>query len=401
LPEILLNLLFKPHHLTGMPGRVIQTPDWLRQMECILEELNEGVIIADDRLRIIFANEALIRLSQYERGEIQGHTPAAIFPQEDLPYIMQQHELGQRYGRHRNEFYFPRKDGEKIPAIFSGRVIKGPDGKVYSLITVTDISAQKRVEEQLRKSNALLEKRQMEIEAELSLAGRVQQSLAPPSLVWNNLAVETYYSPARVIGGDFGVILSQGDEFLNIVMCDVSGHGIGSALVANRIYSETLHELERKIRPGTFVQRLHNFVYGRLAADFCFTIAAARFSQHGHRMTFAAAGHPPAMIVSDGVLRLLDSQNGILGCLADTAPSDSADEIDLATGDRLVLYTDGLVEVFNQNHEMLAVEGLAKLVLESATQPLPEMKQTILDGVTAWRRGPIADDISLMIIELR
>jgi PAS domain S-box-containing protein len=401
LPEILLNLLFKPHHLTGMPGRVIQTPDWLRQMECILEELNEGVIIADDRLRIIFANEALIRLGQYERGEIQGHTPAAIFPQEDLPYIMQQHELGQRYGRHRNEFYFPRKDGEKIPAIFSGRVIKGPDGKVYSLITVTDISVQKCVEEQLRKSNALLEKRQMEIEAELSLAGRVQQSLAPPSLVWNNLAVETYYSPARVIGGDFGVILSQGDEFLNIVMCDVSGHGIGSALVANRIYSETLHELERKIRPGTFVQRLHNFVYGRLAADFCFTIAAARFSQHGHRMTFAAAGHPPAMIVSDGVLRLLDSQNGILGCLADTAPSDSADEIDLATGDRLVLYTDGLVEVFNQNHEMLAVEGLAKLVLESATQPLPEMKQTILDGVTAWRRGPIADDISLMIIELR
>jgi serine phosphatase RsbU (regulator of sigma subunit) len=314
---------------------------------------------------------------------------------------MRQHELGQRYGRHRNEFYFPRKDGEKIPAIFSGRIIKGPDGKEYSLITITDISVQKSVEEQLRQSNALLEKRQMEIEAELSLAKHVQQSLAPQSLVWNNLAVETYYSPARVIGGDFGVILSQGDEFLNIVMCDVSGHGIGSALVANRIYSETLHELERKTRPGTLLQRIHDFVYGRLAADFCFTMAAARFSQHGHRVTFAAAGHPPAMIVSDGVLRLVDSKNGILGCLADTAPSDSADEIDLATGDRLVLYTDGLVEVFNQSHEMLAVEGLAELVRESAAQPLPEMKQTILEGVTTWSSGPFADDISLMIIELR
>jgi PAS domain S-box-containing protein len=371
-------------------------------MESILEELNEGVIIVDDQLRIIFANEALIRLGRYERGELQGRTPDAIFPQEDLPYIMRQHELGQRYGRHRNEFYFPRKGGEKIPAIFSARIIRGPDGHEYGIVTVTDISAQKHVEEQLRESNALLEKRQMEIEAELSLAARVQQSLAPRSLVWNNLAVEAYYSPARIIGGDFGVILPQGDEFLNLVMCDVSGHGMGSALVANRIYSETLHQLEVKTDPGTLLQRLHKFVYDRLAVDgFCFTMVATRFSQHGHRVTFASAGHPPAMLVSDGVLRLLDSQNGILGCLVDTAPSDSADNLDLATGDRLVLYTDGLVEVFNQSHEMLAVEGLAKLVRESATQRLAQMKQTILEGVTTWSSGPIADDLSLIIVELR
>ena len=385
-----------------MRSSVIQTPAWFRQMEGILEELNEGVIIVDDQLRMIFTNEALLRLGRYQRGELQGRTPDAIFPQEDLPYIMRQHELGQRYGRHRNEFYFPRKGGEKIPAIFSGRFIRGPDGQEYGIVTVTDISAQKHVEEQLRESNALLEKRQMEIEAELSLAARVQQSLAPRSLVWNNLEVEAYYRPARIVGGDFGVILPQGDEFLNLVMCDVSGHGMGSALVANRIYSETLHELEVKTDPGTMLQRLNKFVCDGLAVDgCCFTMAATRFSQHGHRVTFASAGHPPAMLVSDGVLRLLDSQNGILGCLADTAPSDSTDEIDLATGDRLVLYTDGLVEVFNQSHEMLAVEGLAKLVRESATQRLAQMKQTILEGVTTWSSGPIADDLSLIIVELR
>jgi PAS domain S-box-containing protein len=385
-----------------MPSSVIQTPTWLRQIETILEGLNEGVIIVDEQLRIIFANEALVRLGHYERDEVQGHTPDAIFPPEDLPHIMRQHELSQRYGRHRNEFYFPRKDGEKIPAIFSGRVIKGPDGKDYSLVTVTDISAQKHVEEQLRESNALLEQRQMEIEVELSLAARVQQSLAPRGLVWNNLAVEAYYGPARIIGGDFGVIHPKGGKFLNIVMCDVSGHGIGSALVANRIYSETLDELERKSDPGALLQRLHNFLYSRLTVDgFCFTMAAARFSHHGHRLTFAAAGHPPVMLVSHGVVRLLHSQNGILGCLADTAPSGSTEEIDLATGDRLVLYTDGLVEVFNQSHEMLAVDGLAKLVRESATQSLPQMKQTILECVATWRSGSITDDISLIIIELR
>ena len=385
-----------------MPNTTIETPDWLREMETILEELNEGVVVLDDELRVIFANEALTRMGHFERGEIQGRTPDAIFPSEDLPSIKRQHESGLRYGRSRSEFYLPRKNGEKIPAIFSGRVIQGSDGQEYVLLILTDISAQKRVEEQLRESNAKLETRQMEIETELSLAARVQQSLAPRSLVWNDLAVEAYYSPARTIGGDLGVVLPQGDELLSLIMCDVSGHGIGSALVANRIYSETLHELERKTKPGTLLRHLHDFVHDHIGSDgFYFTMAAARFARRGRHMTFAAAGHPPAMLVSKGGLRLLDSQNGILGWLPETAPSESVYEIELAPGDRLVFYTDGLVEVFNSLDDMLGVEGLAALVRQSAELTLGEMKQAILDGVAAWRHGPLADDVSLVIVEVR
>jgi PAS domain S-box-containing protein len=360
------------------------------------------VVIVDDQLRIVFANEALIRMGQYERGEIEGRTPDAIFPATDIPYIMRQHESGHRYGRSRSEFYLPRKNGEKIPAIFSGRVIQGPDGQEYVLLIVADISAQKRVEEQLRGSNAQLEKRQLEIEAELSLAARVQQSLAPQNLVWNDVSVETYYNPARTIGGDFGVVFPHSDDVLTVLMCDVSGHGIGSALMANRIYSETLHQLERKVGPNTLLRHVHDFVHDRIATDgFYFTMAALRFSQRGRRMAFAAAGHPPAMLASKGQIRLLNSQNGILGCLSETAPSNSVEEISLQCGDRLVLYTDGLVEVFNDHDDMLGVDGLARLVLDAATLPLPEMRQAVLDGVTMWRHGPLADDVSLVLVEVR
>jgi sigma-B regulation protein RsbU (phosphoserine phosphatase) len=378
------------------------TPDWLRQMEGVLGELNEGVVIVDSQLRVVFANETLLRLGHYERSDIQGRTPSTIFPPEDLPYILRLHESDRRYGHHRNEFYLPRKDGGKIPAIFSGRIIQGPDRQEYVLLIIADISEQKRVEDQLRESNTLLEQRQREIEAELSLAARVQQSLAPRSLVWNHLGVEAYYSPAHTIGGDFGVVLPQGDEYLKLVMCDVSGHGIGSALMANRIYSEALHELELKTGPGTLLRRLHDFVQNRIPLDgFYFTMATARFGQRGRHMSFAAAGHPPAMLVSNGSIRLLNSQGGILGCLSETAPPESANEIDLESGDRLVFYTDGLTEVFDEHDKMLGVEGLEALVRRAAKRTLPEMKQAIIDGVTAWTDGSFTDDVSLVLVEVR
>jgi PAS domain S-box-containing protein len=380
----------------------IQTPDWLLPMTAILEALNEGVVIVDDQLHVVFANEALVRLSGYQRIEVYGRTPDGFFPQQDLPYFMQQLAAAQRDGHHRYEFYLPRKDGKKVPVIYSVREIPGPRGQQYGLIILTDISPQKRVEEQLRQSNALLEERQSEIEAELSLAARVQQSLAPRCLAWSNVAVEAYYSPATTIGGDFGVVLPQSHDVLSVVLCDVTGHGIGSALVANRIYSETLNELERAPGPAGLLRRLHDFVHSRIATEgFYFTMGAARFSQRGRRMRYAGAGNPPAMLVSHGGIRLLESQNGILGCLSETAPSDAEDEIDLDPGDRLILYTDGFIEVFNDHDEMLGVEGLAELVRRSAKRTLQEMKQAILDGVTAWRHGPHTDDMSLVIVEFR
>jgi sigma-B regulation protein RsbU (phosphoserine phosphatase) len=385
----------------AMSDSRLQTPDWLRQMESILEELNEGVVIVDDELRIIFANDALLRLGQYVGDELRGCPPDAIFPPEDIPYIMRQHESGHRYGRSRSEFHLPRKDGKKVPVIFSGRVIQAPDQQRYVLVTVTDISEQKRVEEKLRESNALLEERQREIDAELSTAARVQESLAPHSMVWKNLAVEAYYGPAHTIGGDFGIVVPRGDDFLNVIVCDVSGHGVSSALIANRIYSETLHELEQTCDPAALLHQLHEFVLNRIAQDgFYFTMAAARFSNRGRRVSFASAGHPPVIHVSKGTARLLDPRIGILGSLPETARPESAEDFELAPGDRLILYTDGLVEVFNGLDEMLGVEGLQGLILESAQRPIQELKQAILNGVNAWSAGPLSDDVSLVIVEV-
>jgi PAS domain S-box-containing protein len=107
-----------------VPKVNLQTPDWLRQVESILEELNEGVVIVDDSFASCSLTRPCSKWALYKREELLGRTPDAIFPPEDIPYIMRQHESGHRYGRSRNEFYLPRENGEKIPVIFSGRVIR-------------------------------------------------------------------------------------------------------------------------------------------------------------------------------------------------------------------------------------------------------------------------------------
>jgi hypothetical protein len=63
------------------------------------------------------------------------------------------------------------------------------------------------------------------------------------------------------VGGDFGLVLPHSDELLSLLVCELSGHGISLALVANRIYSENLHELEHNIGLGSLLPGLHGFVH--------------------------------------------------------------------------------------------------------------------------------------------
>ncbi len=65
-----------------------------------------------------------------------------------------------------------------------------------------------------------------------------------------------------------------------------------------------------------------------------------------------------------------------------------------------MLYTDGFTENFDSRGKMLGVKGLAEIARETSSLPLPVMKQQILDRVTAWRKGPAADDMSLILVEV-
>ncbi len=374
------------------------------QVEGILETLNEGVLVADDCNKVLFVNSNFEEMTGISRDDLVGIDAVTHFyGPEEAEFIYQQREQSYRAGHNRFEFTIPKKNGSRLPVVIGSRTIEDPDGRHFSIVTFTDISEQKLAEAQLRDANLQLEKRQKEIEEDLSLAARVQQSLAPKSLVWGGLRVETIYHPVRTIGGDFGLVSPLDDEHLNLLVCDVSGHGIGSALVANRIYSETITQLRNGAALSDMMRQLNRFVMQNIGTSvFFFTVAAARIDRDARRMVFAGAGHPPAMIARRGEEPLLlESRSMVLGALPDAVAVEATLDVDLEPGDRIVLYTDGITDVFDSRGEMLGVEGVQKFVRETSELPFGEMSQAILDRVAEWREGPPADDVSLVLVEVR
>jgi PAS domain S-box-containing protein len=374
---------------------------WLDQVGKVLETLNDGVVINDEARRIVLANSTFLEMIKMSAGELLGRSIADLYPPEDVIKLLELIERREAQGRARYEFYIPQADGGRLPVAVTSRLVQGGDGRAYGIVTTTDITDQKRIQLELSQANTLLVDRQQQMEQELHLAERVQQSLAPKSLTWGGVSVETYYQPVRSIGGDYGLV-NPGDDRLDVLVCDVSGHGISSALIANRIYSETMAEIERGVELQSMLQHLNHFAVQILASStFYFTLAAARFDRPHRLLQFAGAGHPPAMVMRRGESpRLLESRSMVLGLFEDAVDTDSAIEIPVQAGDRVLIYTDGLTENFNSRREMLGVDGLKEIVSEVSKLPLAEMKRQMLNRVAAWRDGSATDDVSLVLLEI-
>ena len=376
-------------------------PEWLTSMEAVLEVLNEGVVITNEHQQILFVNSRFIEMTGIPRQDLTGSNASQFYSPQEWDFVARQINAEFRDGHNRYDFVLPRKDGGRLPVIISSRALVN-SGRQFGIATFTDISVQVRVAEELRSANTKLQKRQMEIEEDLRLAARVQKSLVPKSLVWNGLSIDSFYHPVHSVGGDFALVNSQDGEHISLLVGDVSGHGIGSALVANRIYSETMGHLRTGMPFIDIFAELNRFLIEDIDAGMFITVAAASIDTHLHRMVFAGAGHPPAMLVRRGQSPLLlESRSAILGVLPDAVDTTPSLELQLEPGDRIVLYTDGITEVFNSRGEMLGIEGIREIVHQTSTLSAQEMKQGILDGVAAWRSGPPSDDVSLVLVHVR
>ncbi|HEX4954042.1 MAG TPA: PP2C family protein-serine/threonine phosphatase [Thermoanaerobaculia bacterium] len=245
------------------------------------------------------------------------------------------------------------------------------------------------------------ERRLVAVSRELELAREIQQSLLPRTLPEiAGLRVAARYLPMSAIGGDFYDFAAQQPHRLGVIVADVTGHGVPAALVASMVKIAFVAEADRLDRPAEALSQINRALCGRFKGAFVTACCAAIDTAEG-RLRYASAGHPaPLLLRRDGHLERLD-QRGLLLAFDPRAQYAMA-EVSLGAGDRLLFFSDGLLEAANAADELFGDVCLERLLVASAASTPERLVEQILADLRRWV-GPDAefqDDVTIVVVDV-
>jgi len=258
-----------------------------------------------------------------------------------------------------------------------------------------------RMTDQLLVANMRLNQQREEVEADLRVAARVQQTIVPPSQTVGRVRVEVGYQPMIDIGGDYAHLNLREERPAVISLGDVTGHGIAAALVASRIHGEVGSISTGEHGPAEVLRRMNVFFCDTFAEqEALMSFVAAELDPEAGTLTWSSAAHPPILHrhAADSRIDMLPNQTTFLGIDPDLSADGLAETVPVAPGDLLYMYTDGLVEVADAEGDQLGVEGLCKLVTDTASLPPDQIPPAIFDSIATFRHGTPQDDMMLLVV---
>lgn len=242
-----------------------------------------------------------------------------------------------------------------------------------------------------------------EQERELQVARSIQQSLLPrntPEIPGIELAGTCM--PAHQVGGDYYDLLQQNSEQLDMVVADVSGHNVGAALLMAEARTVIQARYQQLGGPGPTLEELNRFFYHDLTqAELFITMFYCGYDHQKQQLRYASAGHNPALILSpqSGRIQHLDAEGMILGIQEEMAFEEQQQQ--LAPGDILLLYTDGIVEAENNQGELYGLERLENSLKRHADKEAQHLLEQLLADSQSFCHGkPFKDDVTLVVMKV-
>jgi sigma-B regulation protein RsbU (phosphoserine phosphatase) len=239
------------------------------------------------------------------------------------------------------------------------------------------------------------------VSRELELARKIQQSILPRSLPQvAGLEVGACYLPMNQIGGDFYDFDTHHPGRLGLIVADASGHGVPAALVASMVKIAFAAESERVHQPGLALTNVNRTLCDRFDGAYV-TACCAFFDPVGLRLGYASAGHPaPLLRRRDGRVESLP-QGGLLLAFDPRARYLTA-EAAVQPGDRIVFYSDGLIEAANARDEFFGDTRLGEVVAERRGLGPQAFIGRLMSELRAWT-GPgaeLQDDVTVVVVDI-
>jgi len=241
--------------------------------------------------------------------------------------------------------------------------------------------------------------RRKQLERDLVLAERIQQSFLPRKLPRvHGYTFCARYEPAYEIGGDFYDFVRLPDERLGVVVGDVAGKGVSAALYMARLTRDLRYFALSEPEPSRVLALLNQAVVESGQDDIFVTMVYAVLHGPSGRLEWANAGHmPPMLRRSDQTVENLESGAGLpLGVMPE--PTYVANETALGSGDCVLLYTDGLVEAMNPDQKMYGLERLRATVAKADNHADAVLERAIRDCQQHVADAPQFDDTTVVCI---
>jgi len=273
------------------------------------------------------------------------------------------------------------------------------DGNIFALVGRDEF-----VREIEAKRHAAAEKREAERRAsqELEIAKQVQARLFPqnlPSL--EKLEYAGVCIQAREVGGDYYDFLTFGQNRLGFVIGDTSGKGMGAALLMANLQANVRSQSAIALnQPQRFLQSVNQLFYENTAESCYATLVFAEYDDVSHCLHYANCGHyPPLLFRRNRTLERLDSTATVLGLFSQW--DCELKQIQLCPGDTLVLYTDGVIDAFNQAGEEFGEQGLVDAIWRHRQLSPGGVLDAIVEDVRRFSPLEQHDDITLIVAKYR
>lgn len=238
------------------------------------------------------------------------------------------------------------------------------------------------------------EQKLIEVEYELEMARRIQRSILPrqlPNVAGLRLAAR--YEPMTAVAGDFYDFHSPGDRQITFLVADVSGHGVPAALIASMLKVAFTAQADHARDPATLLANLNATLAGQLDGQFV-TAACAYIDLAAGSITYAGAGHPPALLVRGNGEVVELAENGLmLGPFRQARYSNITDTF--RSGDKLILYTDGIIEATLDNGDQFGMDRL-KEHARSGSSDLVAFADRLIAAVSRPIRE---DDLTVVVAQ--
>lgn len=248
-----------------------------------------------------------------------------------------------------------------------------------------------------------IESKNSQMQKELELATRVHKTLIPGSVSTDLVDIAVLYLPVSYMGGDYAKFKFLDKERLIFIICDVTGHGVSAALLVNRFHAEFERLAGDGKEPGVLLKELNDFIvedFGGInmyLSAFCglldFKNGKFLYSNHGHPSQYIYR-------IQKSDIFTLPSQTTLLG-LPVKEDMIYEHKVDFQKGDRILLFTDGVIETVNKAGQHYGEQRLEDFIRYNYGLNVEAFNQKLKDELASFNCGPFNDDIFILNIYIK